>query len=59
MSKGLDIIFLDEAGFDNFQAMNYGWAPRGSGAIEIKYPEKSGNITLLLAVSYKLGVVCY
>ena len=59
MNCPMDIIFLDEAGFNNFQAPNYGWAPKGSGAIHIKHPEKSGNITLLLAVSHCFGVICY
>ena len=49
----MDIVFLDEAGFDNFQVPNYGWAFRGSGPIHIQYPEKSGNITLVMAISYK------
>lgn len=28
-----DIVFLDEAGFDNFQTLSTGWAPKGSGPI--------------------------
>ena len=39
--------------------MTHGFAPIGSGPIMIKEPLKSGNITLLLAISSRYGVVCY
>ena len=59
LQRPSDIVFLDECGFDNFQTLSSGWAPRGSGTINIKHPFKSGNITLVLAVSYHFGVICY
>ena len=59
LQRPSDIVFLDECGFDNFQTLSTGWAPRESGPIDIKKPHKSGNITLILAVSFHYGVICY
>jgi len=39
--------------------MEKGWSMKGTGYIEIKEPYKSGNISLILAVSYNYGVLCY
>ena len=36
LNQPLDILFIDEAGFDNFQSLSRGWAPKGFGSIEIK-----------------------
>ena len=55
----MDIVFLDECGFDNFLTNSKGWKLKGTGPIIIKEAKKSGNITLLLAISLRLGVVCY
>ena len=32
---------------------------KGTGYIEIKEAHKSGNITLVLAISFNYGVLCY
>ena len=55
----MDIVFLDESGFDNFYALLRGFALKGTGPIIINEPIKLGNITLVLAISYHLGVICY
>ena len=55
----MDIVFLDECGFVNFLTISKGWKLKGIGPIIIKEAKKSGNITLLLAISLRLGVVCY
>ena len=59
LQRPSDIVFLDECGFDNFQTLSKGWAPRGQGPINIKEPFKSGNISMILAMSYHLGIICY
>ena len=59
MNRPMDIVFLDETGFDNFQALSRGYALKGTGPIVINQPIRSGNITLVLAISYHLGVIGY
>ena len=56
--ENFDIVFLDECGFDNFYTNARGWKLKGTGPIILKEAKKSGNITLLLAISLRLGVVC-
>ena len=40
-------------------AASKGWSTKGTGPITIKEPKKSGNITLVLALSYNYGLICY
>lgn len=59
LQRPMDIIFLDESGFDNFQALSKGYSLKGTGPIVIDQAVKSGNITLILAISYHFGVITY
>ena len=55
----MDIVFIDETGIDNFQSLSTGYALKGTGPIVINEAIKSGNITLVLAISFHLGVISY
>ena len=59
MNVPCDIIFIDETSFNNFLTNSKGWAPKGSGSIEIKEAKRSKSCTLILAVSYTYGVIAY
>ena len=59
MNRPMDIVFIDETGIDNFQSLSTGYALKGTGPIVINEPIKSGNITLVLAISFHLGVISY
>ena len=59
LQRPMDIIFLDESGFDNFQALSRGYSLKGTGPIIIDQPIRSGNLTLILAISYHFGVIAY
>ena len=59
LNRPIDIVYIDESGFDNFQALSKGYALKGTGPIIIEEAVRSKNLTLILAVSFNYGVICY
>jgi hypothetical protein len=59
MKTPSDIIFIDETGFNNHMVPKNGWKFKGTGPIGIESMSKSGNVTLIMAVSFYHGIIAY
>ena len=54
-----DIVVLDESGFNNHICGDFGYGIKGGGNLEMAWDPKSKNHSLLLAISYKYGIISY